>query len=256
MTPLELLGKALELGVNCVQFSHNMPLEALSDEELLQIREFAADHGIRLENGMKGMTPEHLHRCIAVSEQIGAKLLRIITDFGSYEPPISEIITILKNSIPLIEQTGLVLAVENHDRLTAAEYAKIAEQLNHPLIGLVVDSTNSLSTEESMEEVLKWMAPHCVCFHLKDYVIKRSNSGIGLATVGASAGTGRLDIPKALDHLQKHAKQDFSTILESWMECGSSSEESLRKEETWARDSVAYLKKLPHFMSQSKAKTH
>ena len=247
MTPIQLMDKALELSVTCVHFSHNMPLERCSDEDLQHIRKYAMTHGIRLENGMKHMTLERLRRCVVVSEQIGAKLLRIITDGPGYEPTVDEIDQILKEVIPVIEQSGLVLGIENHDRLMAWEYAEIAKQVNHPLVGLVVDTTNSLSTEEPVEEVLKWMAPHCVCCHLKDYTIKRSNFGIGLAIVGASVGAGRQDVQKVISYLQNHAKQDFSTILESWMEPCGTLEETLLQEEAWARDSVVYLKSLPYF---------
>jgi len=247
MTPMQFLKKAVELNVQSVQFSHNMPLEVCKDDELQGIRSYAELHGIRLENGMKRMTSERLHRYIAISEQIGAKLLRIITDGADYEPTVHEIVGILNDAIPLIEKSGLVLGIENHDRLMAWEYAEIAKQVNHPLVGLVVDTTNSLSTEEPVEEVLKWMAPYCVCCHLKDYTIKRSNFGIGLAIVGASVGTGRQDILKVISYLQSHAKQDFSTILESWMEPCGTLEETLIQEEAWARDSVAYLKSLPYF---------
>ena len=45
----------------------------------------------------------------------------------------------------------------------------IRDRIGHPLVGLVVDSTNSLSTEEPIDEVLQYMAPYCVCFHVKDY---------------------------------------------------------------------------------------
>lgn len=116
---------------------------------------------------------------------------------------------------------------------------------DHPLFGLVVDSTNSLSTEETMDEVLRWMVPYCVCCHIKDYVIKRSNSGVGLAIVGAPAGQGRQRIPELLERLRCEARQDFSTILESWMECCPTMEEMLAQEDRWARESVAYLQVLP-----------
>ena len=149
------------------------------------------------------------------------------------------------DNMPLAEQCGVTLAVENHDRLLARDYAELAALTDHPLFGRVVDSTNSLSTEETMDEVLRWMAPYCVCCHIKDYVIKRSNSGVGLAIVGAPAGQGRQRIPELLERLRCEARQDFSTILESWMECCPTMEETLAQEDRWARESVAYLQVLP-----------
>ena len=69
-------------------------------------------------------------------------------------------------------------------------------QIGHPLVGLVVDGANSLSTEEPIDEVLQYMAPYCVCFHVKDYTIQRSNSGVGLAITGMPPGRGVSPSPK------------------------------------------------------------
>ena len=76
---------------------------------------------------------------------------------------------------PCLERHGLTLGIENHDRFLAHEYAEMIAQIGHPLVGTVVDSTNSLSTEEPIDEVLQYMEPYCVCFHVKDYTIQRSN---------------------------------------------------------------------------------
>lgn len=247
LTPIWLIDKAAKLNVNCVQFSDNLPLEGLSDAELATIRDYAVDHGVLLENGMRCMTPERLRRYIEISGIMNMSLLRIIVDGVNYEPTQKEIIQVLREAIPLAEQVGVVLGVENHDRLLAREYAEIVSELNHPLVGLVVDSTNSLSTEESIDEVLHWMAPYCVCCHIKDYIIKRSNSGVGLAIVGSPAGKGRQQIPMILARLRNEAKRDFSTILESWMECCPTMEETLMKEENWVLESISYLQSLSCF---------
>lgn len=245
LTPVQLIDRAAELGVHCVQFSDNMPLEGLTDSELDAIRDHAAAQGVLLENGMRCMTPERLERYIRLSERMRVRLLRIIIDGPGYEPDRDTILRTIRAALPLAEQCGVTLAVENHDRLLAREYAELAVLTDHPLFGLVVDSTNSLSTEETMDEVLRWMAPYCVCCHIKDYVIKRSNSGVGLAIVGAPAGQGRQRIPELLERLRCEARQDFSTILESWMECCQTMEETLAQEDRWARESVAYLQVLP-----------
>jgi hypothetical protein len=57
MTPLELIDKAVALGVQVVQFGDNMPLEKCSTDELDKIRTYAEEHGIELEAGMRKATP-------------------------------------------------------------------------------------------------------------------------------------------------------------------------------------------------------
>ena len=80
LTPVQLIDRAVELGVHCVQFSDNMPLEGLTDSELDAIRDHAAAQGVLLENGMRCMTPERLERYIRLSERMCVRLLRIIID--------------------------------------------------------------------------------------------------------------------------------------------------------------------------------
>ena len=139
-------------------------------------------------------------------------------------------------------RSGVVLGIENHDRFSASEYAELIETLNHPQVGLTIDTVNSLSHEESLDEVLKYMAPYCVCLHMKDYVIRRYNGGGGLKITGASLGTGRLDIHRCYEECRIKSDRNFNIILESWMEPCETLEETLRIENEWAISGVSYLK--------------
>ncbi|MBC5725227.1 sugar phosphate isomerase/epimerase [Agathobaculum sp. NSJ-28] len=244
LTPLGLIDKAVALDVGCVQYSHNLPFDDFSDATLDEIRVYAQERGILLEAGMKGMTPARLERYIDISARLGVSMLRGITDAAGYEPPMEETVRVVRGVLPRLERHGLTLGIENHDRFLAHEYAEMIAQIGHPLVGLVVDSTNSLSTEEPIDEVLQYMAPYCVCFHVKDYTIQRSNSSVGLAITGMPAGQGRQPIPKILDYLKREAPRDFSTVLESWMACCPTLEQTLSQEEDWAEQSVAYLRQL------------
>ena len=146
--------------------------------------------------------------------------------------------------IPQLEESGVVLGIENHDRFSAREYAQMVETINHPQIGLTVDTVNSLSREEHIDEVLKYMAPYCVCLHMKDYVIKRYNGGGGLKITGASPGTGRLDIRRCYEECKSKSDRNFNIILESWMEPCESLEDTLRIEDEWAAAGASFLKTL------------
>ena len=97
---------------------------------------------------------------------------------------------------------------------------------------------------KELAEILKYMAPYCVCLHIKDYVIKRYNGGSGLKITGASMGTGRLDICRCYEECRIKSNRDFNIILESWMEPCDTLEETLRIEDEWAGAGVSYLKAL------------
>ncbi len=250
MTPHDLIDKAVALGAAVVQFGDNMPLEAYSDEELEQIRVHAERCGIDLEAGMRKATAERLSDYIHITHKIGGHVLRVITDGIGFTPDLEDLCRILTSVIPQLEKSGVVLGIENHDRFSAHEYAKMVETINHPQVGLTVDTVNSLSHEEPLDEVLKYMAPFCVCLHMKDYVIKRYNGGGGLKITGVSLGTGRLDILKCYEECRIKSNRDFNVILESWMEPCETLDETLRIEDEWASNGVSYLKTILHSVSK------
>lgn len=244
MTPFELIDKAVSLGAGAVQFGDNMPLEVYGDEDLEKIRIYAEERGIELEAGMRKMTAERLTEYIGITHRIGGRVLRVITDGAGYAPEFEECCRILSSVIPLLEEAGVIIGIENHDRFHAREYAKMVETVDHPKIGLTVDTVNSMSIEEPAGEVIANMAPYCVCLHLKDYDIRRYNGGGGLKITGACPGTGRLDIRRCIEECIEKSYSGFNMILESWMEPQETLEETLRTEDEWAREGVKLLKEL------------
>lgn len=244
LTPFDLIDKAVSAGAGAVQFGDNMPLERYSDEELEKIRGYAEERGIELEAGMRRSTEERLTNYIRITRKIGGRVLRLITDGGGFEPDFQECCRIFSSLIPLLEENDVVLGIENHDRFRVEEYARMVETVCHPRVGLTVDSVNSLSIEEPLEEVLRYMAPYCVCLHIKDYVIKRYNGGGGLKITGACTGTGRLDIRRCYEECSRKSHSGFNIILESWMEPCETLEETLQTEDEWVKAGVAYLKEL------------
>lgn len=244
MTPQDLIDKAVSIGAGAVQIGDNMPLEVYSDEELDRIRIHAERCGIELEAGMRKATEDRLSEYIRITRMIGARVLRVITDGVGFAPDMQEICRILTSVGPQLEESGVVLGIENHDRFSAREYADMVRSAGHPNIGLTVDTLNSLSHEEHIDEVLRYMAPYCVCLHMKDYVIRRYNGGGGLKITGACLGTGRLDVRRCYEECREKSEREFNVIIESWLEPCETLEETLRTEDEWASTGVAYLKTL------------
>lgn len=242
MTPFDLIDKAAVIGADVVQIGDNMPLEAYADGELEKIRSYAEANGIELEAGMRKATAERLSEYIRIAGKIGAHMLRLIIDGKDYEPDLQESRRIFSSMIPQLEENDVILGVENHDRFSSLEYARVIRTVDHPRVGLTVDTVNSLSAEEPIDEVLKNMAPYCVCLHVKDYMIKRYNGGGGLKITGACPGKGRLDIQKCFEECRTRSAYSFNIILESWMEPCGTLMETLRMEDEWARAGIVLLK--------------
>ena len=83
------------------------------------------------------------------------------------------------------------------------------ERLDSRRYGIVLDTTNSLSQEETVEEVLNWLAKYTVCLHFKDYTIVRSPGSVGLQIVGTPVGRGRQKVEMILERLGKGSAAGF-----------------------------------------------
>jgi sugar phosphate isomerase/epimerase len=244
LTALDLIHKARHHQVNVLQLADNLYLENLSDGQLDGIARQARENGITLETGLRGMSPGNLTRHISLSGRLGSRLLRCVIDSPGYEPDLREICATLAALRPTLRETGITVGIENHDRFSAKEFAHIIETVGDKHVGIVLDTVNSFSKEERSLEVLDILAPYVVCFHVKDYSIQRRSDAQGLVVVGAIAGEGRLNIPHMLEALRRRAPQDFSTILEFWMEPAETLSATLAKEEHWVEKSIAYLRRL------------
>ena len=242
MSPYELIEKAKLHKLHYVQICENRPIDIYSIEELKELRNFAERCEVKLEVGMRGATGENLLKMLFITEQLGVKLLRCVIDDENYEPGPDEIVETLKSVLPILEEKNIVLGIENHDRFKAKEFEFIMERLNNRHYGIVLDTTNSLSQEEPVEEVLDRLAKYTVCLHFKDYTIMRSPGTVGLEIVGTPVGQGRQKVQMILERLCNEAQQDFSTIIEFWMPCEENLEKTLKKENDWAESSIRYLK--------------
>ena len=63
----DLIDQAKELGVRCIQYGDNMPLEYLEEERLIRIGSRAKEEGILVEAGMRHMSKERLIRYLNIA---------------------------------------------------------------------------------------------------------------------------------------------------------------------------------------------
>jgi sugar phosphate isomerase/epimerase len=101
---------------------------------------------------------------------------------------------------PVIEKSGLRLAIENHKDWRVTELLDILKRLDSPQIGICVDTGNSIALLEDPMEVVNAYAPYAFSTHLKDMAVAEYADGFLLAEV--PLGTGFLDIPKVVATLR------------------------------------------------------
>ena len=114
-------------------------------------------------------------------------------------------------------------------------------------IGVCLDTANSLGAGEGLEAVLAELAPLTVNLHLKDFSIERVPHLMGFTVTGRPAGRGFLDVPVLLAQLASF-NRCHTAILELWTPPEPELAGTMAKEETWAAQSLEFLRPLfPQF---------
>ena len=96
--------------------------------------------------------------------------------------------------LPVFAAASVNLALENHGLHTSRELADLLRGIGNPVLGCCLDTVNSFGSLEGPEQVIRNLASHTICLHLKDFVIRRHPHQMGFEILGAPAGQGRLDI--------------------------------------------------------------
>jgi sugar phosphate isomerase/epimerase len=243
MRAFDLLEAARQLGVRVVQICDNLPLDALSEKELDRLARRATELSIQIEVGTRGIRPEHLARYLEIAVRLESPLLRVVVDAANHRPAVEEVVATLCPLLPALADARVCLAIENHDRFSARQFAEIVRSLASPAVGICLDTVNSFGALEGPEVVVATLAPWVVNLHLKDFGIRRVDHQMGFLIEGRPAGKGQLNVPWLLNQLRA-ANRDFNVILEQWPPPQPLLEDTIALEKAWAQESVAYLRTL------------
>jgi sugar phosphate isomerase/epimerase len=243
MSALDLVRRGADLGVRTVQIADNIPLHTFAQEDLIALREVATDLGVSIEVGTRGIDLPHLQRYLELAREFGSPLLRVVVDTPTHKPTLESLIERMPLLVPWLEAAGIRLAIENHDRFKVGALVKLLTAVNSPYVGICLDTVNSLGAGEGAEVVATALAPYVLNLHIKDYVIRRHPTMLGFEVQGTPAGQGMLDIPWLLALLNAH-ERDPNAILELWPPPEADVEATIRKEDEWVVQSLAYLRTL------------
>ncbi len=240
-TPLELLERTKDFGLDVLQIGDNLPLSVLSPEELTVLATRARELRIEIEVGMRGLMIDRIAEYASIARILGASILRVVIDEVGYAPEVDRTISILRESLRSLE--GLQLAIENHDRFPAATLRKIIETVASDRVRICLDTANSLGAGEGLETVLRELGHYSINLHIKDFSIERVPTMMGFRVEGRPAGSGMLDLPALVRTFDAYPKCK-TAILELWTPAEATLTETIAKEDAWAQQSVQYLKPL------------
>jgi sugar phosphate isomerase/epimerase len=243
MGAADLVKRANAAGLHCVQIADNLPLEKMTADERHALAGLADERRVAIEAGARRMTPDHLAHLIDIAAFFGSHVLRFVIDGPGFTPPVDEVVHIVREALPRLREAGVKLALENHDRLVAAEFREIVKATDEEQVGINLDPVNSLGAGEAVREVTEALAPYTLSLHLKDFTVRRASHMMGFVVEGTPAGQGMLDIPWLLEQVRTHGRCQ-SAILELWTPPESTPEKTVATEARWAEESLRYLKPL------------
>jgi 3-oxoisoapionate decarboxylase len=234
---------AIELGYPRVQLADNVPLHALTPEERAALHAHARAAAINVEVGTRGLRPETISAYAGIAAGFGSPFLRMVIDEAGYEPAPDTVLGLLCDAVPLLAQKRVILAIENHDRLAAAELARLLGAVDSPWVAICLDTANSLSTAEDIHTVLQALEPYVVNVHLKDVRVRRVPYLQGFAIEGVPLGEGQIPVERVVARLRQN-RRCASATLEHWVPPEPREEATVRKERDWCTRSTATMRRL------------
>lgn len=236
----EFLNVASQLGYEGVQIADNAPLLKISTEERKELWNQAQDRGLFVEIGARGLTDENLKRHIHIANEAASPILRFVIDGPGFEPSFEAIPEILQAGAARCCESNIILAIENHDRFEAQQFASWFDEVDSPHLGLCLDSVNSYGCGEGFRETIDTLLPYTVNFHLKDFRVRRQPYMLGLLIEGTPVGEGFLPVKSVVDRLKAIGRCQ-SAIVEHWTAPEDTFEATVAKEMEWCQRSIRNL---------------
>ncbi len=243
MTAMDLLEIAHGHGLALVQYADNLPLDRLTAEEHVALKQRADSYGMALELGTQSFNAEELARYIPIGERIGSKILRVALDAEDALIPVRELAAEIRALLPEGKKAGLRFAIENHFNYPSPRMVELLDMVADDALGVCLDVANSICAGEWPMTTVRMLAPYAINLHLKDYQITPDPYGVGFRIHGTPLGEGRAEIDEILACLS-HCPDDMSCILEHWLPQTDDMDATRRMEHEWLDRTVAAARRL------------
>jgi sugar phosphate isomerase/epimerase len=216
VTIIGLLDTAVELGLAGVEIpitphtgvSQPLPIAQLKEELIARNLAIVPDYMALVQ-----ADPVAFRQFLEDASFLGATVVRSLCslllcgDRRKLETPWDEVMQVvavrLREALPIAEDLGLSIAVENHQDATSADLIRLYEMTGESsAYGICLDTGNPLAVGEGPVEFAQRIAPLIRHLHLKDYTIHFAETGYHL--VRCPAGDGVVDFPKVLEIAQSN----------------------------------------------------
>lgn len=214
MSLLDFVDRAVAHGVQGVSLESVMlgdddeigRLRARLDAAGLE-RVWAWGHPRGLSSGTDPAALDDLLRHVDVAQAVGAAVMRICaggrrTRTLSWNEHRALLLPMLASAADHAASKGVVLAIENHIDLSTDEMVELLTTLDHPALGVCLDTANNLRLLEDPAIAIDRLAPYARAVHLKDATAFRGSPRDFHFWPSVPLGRGLIDIPRALAALR------------------------------------------------------
>jgi sugar phosphate isomerase/epimerase len=244
LSAIELLEKAIALGVDRVQIGWNLPLEDLPWESMVKLKRYAGENGINIEVGTRGTGREHIMKFLEIAHFLKSPIMRTSPEsIQGNRKGMQELQKRLREVLPEYQKEGITIVLDNQENFKASELEGLMQNMDPPNLGLCVDLSYAIGSMEGPQYVMNRLGPWCRNFILKDVAAIRTQTQMGFLVEGRPAGKGQLPLKWALEQIRQTGTE-HTTILELWPPWQGDIASTIKMEEDWVAESVKYMQKL------------
>jgi sugar phosphate isomerase/epimerase len=167
----------------------NKPVQHLTDAEVTRVRELLDAHELATaaiaspvfkceleDEAALRDNLDYLRSCARIAQQLGTDIIRVFTFWkrGPAEPIWDTIKRRFAPAIPVAEEAGVILAIENEHACycsTAAKTKRFVAELDSPVVRVVWDPANEVHAEEGITpypDAYELVRPFVAHMHVKD----------------------------------------------------------------------------------------
>lgn len=237
----DMLRDTAELGGQVFQICDYAPIETYDRARLADLRDTAADLGLTLELGTRGIRPDHLLRYLDLAGELGVTLVRSMLNTADHRPDTTEAVALLKEAVPRYAAAGVTLGLETYEQVATDDLVSVVRAVDDPHLGIVLDPGNSVARLERPADVVAATAPYVVNIHVKDFAFTRRDGWVGFTYAGCPLGEGLLDYDAMIAAVGP-GDRGINQIVEHWLPWQDEGyDATARLEHQWTQHSINTL---------------
>jgi sugar phosphate isomerase/epimerase len=248
----DFVDRASALGVDGVSLESCF-FESLDPGYLGEIKDALDDRGLErvlawghpdgLEAGRNEAAWREMNALIPKARFMGAAIMRIVASslrfrHEPHPPQIEAVVAMLRESVKIARDNGVVLALENHIDYTSEEIRTILERVGSDALKVNFDTGNTLRMMEDPVAAARRLGPYTVATHAKDVdACRHVRPEEWYFFSSVPVGEGLIDMPGVVRALEESGYEGVLAVE-------SDHHKDNQDEDVLVERSVAYLKRL------------